>query len=132
VAVKVDEARREGEPGESGRRVDVVVPADALESVVLPPVQVSAVTVEQESVRFSVDQTGVPILVRVSYFPNWQVDGALGPFRVAPNMMVVVPTDNDVRLHFDMSGRDYSAYALTVFGVGALIVVTRRRARTAR
>jgi len=93
---------------------------------------VSAVTVEQESVRFSVDQTGVPILVRVSYFPNWQVDGALGPFRVAPNMMVVVPTDNDVRLHFDMSGRDYSAYALTVFGVGALIVVTRRRARTAR
>jgi uncharacterized membrane protein len=132
VAVQVDEARREGEPGESGRRVDVVVPADALESVVLPPVQVSAVTVEQESVRFSVDQTGVPILVRVSYFPNWQVDGALGPFRVAPNMMVVVPTDNDVRLHFDMSGRDYSAYALTVFGVGALIVVTRRRARTAR
>ena len=132
VEVRVDEARREGNPGEPGRRVDVVVPAESLESIELPPVVVSAVEVNQESVEFSVDKTGVPILVRVSYFPNWQVDGARGPFRVAPNMMVVVPTESDVRLHFDMSGRDYASYALTVLGVGALFIVARRRARTAR
>jgi hypothetical protein len=132
VAVRVDEARREGEPGEPGRRVDVVVPVDAPEPVALPAVQVSNVLVEQESVRFTVDRTGVPILVRVSYFPNWHVDGAEGPFRVAPNMMVVIPTDSAVRLHFDMSGRDYSAYALTALGVAGLFVMRRRATRTAR
>jgi hypothetical protein len=132
VAVRIDETRREGEPGEPGRRVDVVLPAEPLEIVELPEVQVADVVIEQESVRFSVDRTGVPILVRVSYFPNWRVDGAQGPFRVAPNMMVVVPTRNDVRLHFDMSSRDYGSYALTVVGVGALVVVRRRSVQKAR
>jgi acyl transferase domain-containing protein len=33
-------------------------------------------------VSFRVDEVGVPVLVRVSYFPNWSVDGAEGPFRV--------------------------------------------------
>jgi hypothetical protein len=132
VSVRVDDSRREGEPGEPGRRVDVVLPVEAPEVVTLPVVEVSAVVIEQESVRFSVNQTGVPILVRVSYFPNWRVDGAQGPFRVAPNMMVVIPNENDVRLHFDMSGRDYAAYAVTVLGVGALVVARRRAARLAR
>jgi hypothetical protein len=132
VSVRVDESRREGMPGEPGRRVDIVVPSDTIASVELPEVSVTDVKVDQESVRFSVDRTGVPILVRVSYFPNWRVDGASGPFRVAPNMMVVVPTDNDVRLHYDMSGRDYAAYATTVLAIGAIIVLRRRTARMAR
>ena len=44
-----------------------------------------------ESISFDVDQVGVPVLVRVSYFPNWKATGADGPYRVAPNFMVVVP-----------------------------------------
>ncbi|GIT76663.1 MAG: hypothetical protein Ct9H300mP31_11940 [Acidimicrobiaceae bacterium] len=27
---------------------------------------------------------GVPVLVRTSYFPNWEVEGALGPWRATP------------------------------------------------
>ena len=50
-----------------------------------------------------------PVLVKVSYFPNWEVDGAEGPYRIAPNMMVVVPTENEVRLHFDRSASDLSS-----------------------
>ena len=132
VDVRVDESRREGEPGDPGRRVDIVVPAEAIIPTELPEVVVSDVVVGQESVRFSVDRTGVPILVRVSYFPNWQVDGAQGPYRVAPNMMLVVPTSNDVRLHHDMAGRDYASYAATVFAILALVVLRRRTVRTAR
>lgn len=132
VNVRVDESRREGEPGDPGRRVDVVVPDEAITPIELPEVTVSDVVVGQESVRFSVDRTGVPILVRVSYFPNWQVDGAQGPYRVAPNMMLVVPTDNEVRLHHDMAGRDYASYAATACAVIALVVLRRRTVRAAR
>ncbi len=132
VDVRVDESRREGEPGDPGRRVDIVVPDEAITPIELPEVGVSDVVVGQESVRFSVDRTGVPILVRVSYFPNWQVDGAQGPYRVAPNMMVVVPTSNDVRLHHDMAGRDYASYAATAFAILALVVLRRRTVRAAR
>jgi hypothetical protein len=125
VDAKIDLTRREGEPGASGRRVDIVTPAQAIEPVALPPVVVSNVVQGQSDVSFAVDKVGVPILVRVSYFPNWKVDGANGPFRVAPNMMVVIPTSNNVKLHYGSTSLDYTAYLLTFVGVG--ILVRRRR-----
>ena len=128
VDVAVDESLREGEPNSNNRRVDVVKPATALTPVPLDPVVVSNVNIGEESVKFSVDKTGVPVLVRVSYFPNWKVDGAKGPYRVAPNMMVVIPTSTNVSMHFGWNMRDYVAYLLSFAGI-AWIVVTRRRSK---
>ncbi len=53
-----------------------------------------------DTIDFDVDRTGTPILVKTSYFPSWKVDGAEGPYRVTPNLMVVVPTSNHVHLHY--------------------------------
>jgi hypothetical protein len=128
VNVAVDESQREGEPNSNNRRVDVVKPATALTPVPLDPVVVSNVNIGEESVKFSVDKIGVPVLVRVSYFPNWKVDGAKGPYRVAPNMMVVIPTSTNVSMHFGWNMRDYVAYLLSFAGI-AWIVVTRRRSK---
>jgi hypothetical protein len=63
----------------------------------------------------------VPVLVKVSYFPNWQVSGAEGPWRVGPNMMVVVPTSTHVRLHYGRSTLDDVAYVLTLVGIVLLV-----------
>ena len=128
IDAKIDLTRREGEPGASGRRVDIVTPGEAIEPVALPPVVVSNIEMGQSDVSFSVDKIGVPVLVRVSYFPNWKVDGATGPFRVAPNMMVVIPTSNTVQLRYGSTSRDYMAYLLTFIGIG-LLVRRRRRMR---
>ena len=122
---EIDLTRRVGEPGASGRRVDIVTPGEAIETVALPPVVVSDVVQGQSEVSFNVDKVGVPILVRVSYFPNWKVDGANGPYRVAPNMMVVIPTSNTVKLQYGSTSLDYTAYLLTFIGIG--ILVRRRR-----
>jgi hypothetical protein len=124
----VDESKREGEPNSNNRRVDVVNPATALTPVPLEPVVISNVNIGEEGVRFSVDKIGVPVLVRVSYFPNWKVDGATGPYRVAPNMMVVIPTSTTVNMHYGWNMIDYVAYLLSFAGI-AWIVVTRRRSK---
>ena len=128
IDVAVDESLREGEPNSNNRRVDVVKPATALTPVPLEPVVVSNVNIGEESVRFSVDKVGVPVLVRVSYFPNWKVDGAKGPYRVAPNMMVVIPTSTNVNMHYGWTMLDYVAYLLSFAGI-AWIVVNRRRSK---
>ena len=44
--------------------------------------------------------SGVPVVVTISYFPNWQVSGAEGVYRVSPNLMVVVPTSHHVSLWY--------------------------------
>jgi hypothetical protein len=65
---------------------------------------------------------GVPVLVKISYFPNWEVSGADGPYRLGPNMMVVVPTSTDVHLNFGRSNVDLFAYLLTLLGIVLLVV----------
>jgi hypothetical protein len=128
IEVVVDEARRvpSGPDDTRGRQVDVVVPTVPIEQVPLPPVTVSDVRIEQQSLSFEVDQVGVPVLVRVSYFPNWRASGADGPYRIAPNMMVVVPTDTTVEMSFGRSATDWLFWLLTLGGV-VLCVVWRRR-----
>ncbi len=52
---------------------------------------VSNIVVEDERISFDTTAVGEPHLVRVSYFPAWRVEGADGPYRAAPSLMVVVP-----------------------------------------
>lgn len=131
IDVEIDLERRRGELGSASRNVDVVVPVSSVDEVELEPVVVSDVEIGNESVSFRVDRTGVPILVRVSYFPNWKVSGADGPYRVAPNMMVVVPTAEEVTLTFGASIVDRVAYLMTLGGFVALYGI-RRSSRRAR
>ena len=106
-------------------RVAVLQPTDAIKPVKLDPVVVSNVVMGNETVNFDVDKVGVPVLVKVSYFPNWEVSGAQGPYRVAPNLMVVVPTSKHVRLNFARSYTDYLAYGLTLLGIVLLFVLRK-------
>ncbi len=97
-----------------------------------PPVQVSDVSTTTDSVSFTVDEVGVPVLVRTSYFPNWTVEGAEGPYRVTPNFMVVVPTENQVTLSYGRSSFEWVGLLATLVGlalVGLLMVMDRRRRR---
>jgi hypothetical protein len=66
------------------------------------------------------------VLVKISYFPNWHASGAEGPWRIAPNLMVVIPTSNNVHLTYERSGLDYGAYVLTFLGIAFLILLRIR------
>ncbi len=92
----------------------------------LPPVQVSDIDTGRDWLSFSVDQPGVPVLVKVSYFPNWSARGADGPYRVTPNWMVVIPTDEHVELTYGATAVEYLAWLATVLGAIALAVVAVR------
>jgi hypothetical protein len=95
-----------------------------------PEVEVSKIDVGSDSVSFQVDRVGVPVLVKVSYFPNWKVDGAEGPYRVTPNFMVVVPTEEQVTLTYGTTSIDLVGWLLTIIGmvaVAGLAVLDHRR-----
>ncbi|HBQ52445.1 MAG TPA: hypothetical protein DD711_06355 [Acidimicrobium sp.] len=137
VDAKIDLNRRQGEPADPSRKVDIVKPAENISVVELEPVKISNTKLEDEAISFSVDKVGVPVLVRMSYFPNWKVENAQGPYRVAPNMMVVIPTKNNIRLHYGYTRVDFSAYFMTFVGVCTMAVRWRgrqvaRRRKTAR
>jgi hypothetical protein len=69
----------------------------------LPKVKVSNLKIQNEKISFKVDKVGVPVIVRVSYYPNWKSVGASQPLRASPNFMVVIPTEKNVEIIFETS-----------------------------
>jgi phosphomannomutase len=90
-----------------------------------PAIQVTDIKQTNESVSFNVDQTGVPVLVKVSYFPNWQVSGGKGPYRVTPNLMVVIPTSNHVSLTYGYTAIDWLGFIISLLGLAGLVLLWR-------
>lgn len=85
---------------------------------------------DDHELSFSTDAVGVPHMVKVSYFPNWQTDGAEGVYRVAPSLMLVIPTQSDVDLQFANTWSENLGNALTLITIVGLIsyaVIQRRK-----
>ncbi len=93
-------------------------------------VHVTDVVVDNEEISFTTDGIGVPHLVKVSYFPNWKAEGADGPWRATPSLMVVVPTANHVVIRFQDTWAETYGRWLSIAGILALIgvgLLTRER-----
>jgi len=84
---------------------------------------VTNIEVDHHRISFTTDAVGVPHLVKVSYFPNWTATGADGPWRAAPSLMMVVPTDRDVVIEFEDTWAESGGKILTLGGIVGLIVV---------
>ena len=92
---------------------------------------VTNVAIDEHQISFDTAAVGIPHLVKVSYFPNWRAEGADGPYRAAPSLMVVVPTQESVVVRFGRSGFEYLGIALTLLTVVALGVwAVRNRVRS--
>ncbi len=84
---------------------------------------VSDVVVDDHLISFRTEAVGVPHLVKVSYFPNWEATGAEGPYRASPSLMVVIPTEENVVIEFNDTWAEASGKVLTLVGIVALIAV---------
>lgn len=98
------------------------------------PAKVTDIHQGTDTISFHVNRTGSPVLVKTSYFPNWVASGAEGPWRVTPNLMVVVPTANTVTLSYGTGSAGKIGFAATGAGIVLLVVgyVVERRRRSRR
>ncbi len=90
-------------------------------AVPVPPTAVSHVSQGDNRISFDVTRTGTPVLVKTSYFPNWQAHGARGPWRVTPNLMVVVPSSHHVSLVYGRTKGDWAGIAVTLAGLAGVV-----------
>ncbi len=114
------------------KRADMSVARDVPKTR-LPSVQVSNVHQTDDSIEFDVSRTGVPVMVKISDFPNWEAHGADGPWRATPNFMVVVPTSRHVRLTYGTTTAEWAGRMVSVLGLVGLggLVWWGARARAA-
>lgn len=77
--------------------------------------------VNDDEIRIKTSCIGKPHYVKVSYFPNWGVEGANKIYLVSPSFMLIFPEKNDVRLFYGETISDIVGNLLTILGI--LIVV---------
>ena len=103
------------------RRMDPSLPEPPRRPV--QPALVSRVRTGTDRISFDVDRPGAPVLVKASYFPNWRASGAEGPYRVTPNLMVVVPTADHVELRYAVGPVERAGWVLSLAGIVAVVVL---------
>ena len=99
-------------------------------AIAVAPTKVTDIRETTDTISFHVSRIGSPVLVKTSYFPNWQAAGATGPYRTTPNLMVVVPTAHVVTLTYGTATAGKVGDVATGAGVVLLVlgfVVARRR-----
>jgi hypothetical protein len=103
----------------SWKHIDLKQLDDTSETAITPT-KVTRIHEGVDTISFHVSEIGKPVLIKTSYFPNWQAHGASGPYRAAPNLMVVVPTSHDVKLTYGFTGADWLGRFITLIAVAAL------------
>ena len=100
--------------------------APAVQTPIQNPASVSYIATSDDRISFDVDHPGAPVVVKASYFPNWKASGADGPYRISPNLMVVVPTSNHVELKYGRTGVDWLGIFGTLLGLVGVVWLYRR------
>jgi len=104
-----------------------ITPDEATDPPVTPLVTDGRVTnefLENEKLTFDTTAVGQPHYVRISYFPNWHVEGAEGPYLVSPSMMMVIPTQPHVTLYYGRTMANTAGQILEVLGWLLLLGLT--------
>ncbi len=94
-----------------------ITPGEATVPPVEPIVTEDRVTgelMENESLSFDTTAIGQPHWVKVSYFPNWHVEGAEGPYLASPSFMMVIPTQSHVTLTYGRTAANTVGQTLEV------------------
>lgn len=79
-------------------------------------------TIGNDEINIETNWIGKPLLVKVSYHPNWQVEGADRIYLVSPSFMLIYPNQTTVRLHYGRGWPDRAGAALTLLGLIILLI----------
>ena len=70
--------------------------------------------VKENEIIIETEKTGRPLLVKVSYHPNWRIEGADKIYLVSPSFMMLIPKEKRVRMYFARRWPDHLGIILTI------------------
>ncbi len=73
--------------------------------------------VYNEEIRFNTTCVNQPHIIKISYFPNWKVEGADKIYMVSPSFMLVYPKEETVRIYYGETTLDNASQFISVMGI---------------
>ena len=81
-------------------------------------------TVKEEEIVIEGATPGNPLLIKVSYHPNWKVEGADRVYLVSPAFMLIYPESSRVRLYFGRTWPDYAGAIMTALAILYILLLS--------
>jgi len=97
----------------------------ALPKTPLEPSSFVREMVGEEEILIENASPGKPLLIKISYHPNWKVEGADQIYRVSPAFMLIYPQKSTVRLYYGRTWPDYLGALLSVMAILFLALYAR-------
>jgi len=73
--------------------------------------------VRSQEIIIETSKLGHPLLVKVSYHPNWRVKGAKRVYLTSPGFMIIFPDSHKVRLHYGFGLFNYLGWIASLLGL---------------
>ena len=77
--------------------------------------------IRNEEIEITTTCIRKPHIIKISYFPNWKVEGAKKVYLVSPSFMLIFPEKKNVRIYYDEILIDKLGFYLTILGFVILI-----------
>ena len=74
---------------------------DSLPTVEMIQSGISNLLIRDDKISFNTQYVGRPHIIKVSYFPNWELNSGYGPYKVDPSFMLIVPLKSNVEIVFE-------------------------------
>jgi len=73
--------------------------------------------IKDETIDIETSEIGHPLLIKVSYHPNWKVDGADKIYLVSPSFMLIFPNKYKIHLSFEPGFPNQVGAVLSLLGI---------------
>jgi hypothetical protein len=93
---------------------------------------VSMESFTNEEFSAKTDCIGKPVIVKVSYFPNWMAEGAGKMYLAAPSIMLTFPEKGDLHFYYGATWSDYAGTIATILGILIVLYAALLRVRSFR
>jgi len=87
---------------------------------------------ENEEFSANTDCIGRPVIAKVSYYPNWMVDGAQKIYLAAPSTMLAFPDKEHLHFYYGSTTSDYIGTLATIVGIVIVLYLALLRVRSFR
>jgi len=74
-------------------------------------------TIKRKEIYINTSCIGKPLLIKISYFPNWKVEGADKIYLVSPGFMLIFPEKENVKLYYGWTFSDIFGLLATIIGI---------------
>ena len=107
-------------------RLDEIEEALSMSKEITSNCKVSSVLKEEE-INIDTNCFNKPLIVKISYFPNWQVNGAKRIYLTSPALMMIFPEKNNIKIYYGNTWMDYAGDLITILTILFVIIIYRYR-----